>query len=125
MTINFGAARFLCEAPRSFQCFGPQGAVYHLPAGANTMTKSELIDTVAERMRQPKKLMAETIEFTFEQIAQAICENKRFCMPGFGTFSIRQRKARNGFNPRTNKKMKIPAFRTVGFRPAPELKKGL
>jgi DNA-binding protein HU-beta len=46
-------------------------------------------------------------------------------MPRFGTFSVRQRKERNGFNPRTNKKMKIPAARTVGFRPAPELKKGL
>jgi DNA-binding protein HU-beta len=89
------------------------------------MTKSELIETIAEATRQPKKLVAETIELTFEQIARAIYEEERFCMPGFGTFSIRQRKARNGFNPRTNRKMKIPAARTVGFRPAPELKKGL
>jgi DNA-binding protein HU-beta len=89
------------------------------------MTKSELVETVAATMRQPKKLVAETIESTFEQIARAIHDDQRFCMPGFGTFSIRQRKARNGFNPRTNRKMKIPAARTVGFRPAPELKKGL
>jgi DNA-binding protein HU-beta len=89
------------------------------------MTKSELIEAVAAAMRQPKKLVAETIELSFEQIAQAIHEDERFCMPGFGTFSIRRRKARNGFNPRTNRKMKIPAARTVGFRPAPELKKGL
>jgi len=89
------------------------------------MTKSELIATVAEATQQPKNLVAETIELAFEQIARAIYEEERFCMPGFGTFSIRQRKARNGFNPRTNKKMKIPAARTVGFRPAPELKKGL
>jgi len=89
------------------------------------MTKSELIETVAGATRQPKKLVAETIELTFQQIARTIYEEERFCMPGFGTFSIRQRKARNGFNPRTNKKMKIPAARTVGFRPAPELKKGL
>jgi DNA-binding protein HU-beta len=89
------------------------------------MTKSELIEKVAAAMRQPKKVVAETIELTFDQIAQAICEERRFCMPGFGTFSIRLRKARNGFNPRTNKKMKIPEARTIGFRAAPELKKGL
>lgn len=89
------------------------------------MTKSQLIERVAAAMRQPKKIVGDTIELTFEQIARAICESERFCMPGFGTFSIRQRKARNGFNPRTNKKMKIPATRTVGFRAAPELKKGL
>jgi len=89
------------------------------------MTKSELIETVAESTRQPKRLVAETIARTFEQIARAIHEEERLCVPGFGTFSIRERKARNGFNPRTNRKMKIPAARTVGFRPAPELKKGL
>jgi len=89
------------------------------------MTKSELIETVAKAMRRPKKFVAETIELTFEQIARAIQDEERFCMPGFGTFSVRERKARNGFNPRTNRKMKIPAARTVGFRPAPELKKGL
>jgi DNA-binding protein HU-beta len=101
-------------------------AVQHLPGAARIeMTKSELIETVASAMRQPKKLVAETIELTFEQIVRAIYEDERFCMPGFGTFSIRRRKARNGFNPRTNRKMKIPAARTVGFRPAPELKKGL
>jgi DNA-binding protein HU-beta len=89
------------------------------------MTKSELIETVATAMGQPKKLVAETIELTFDEIARAIYEEERFCMPGFGTFSVRMRKARNGFNPRTNRKMKIPAARTIGFRPAPELKKGL
>ncbi|MBV8450729.1 MAG: HU family DNA-binding protein [Deltaproteobacteria bacterium] len=89
------------------------------------MTKSELIDTVAEATRQPKKLVEETLKLTFQQIAHAIYKDERFCMPGFGTFSVRRRKARNGFNPRTNKKMRIPAARTVGFRPAPELKKGL
>jgi DNA-binding protein HU-beta len=89
------------------------------------MTKSKLIETVAEAVRQPKWLVAMTIELTFEQITRAIHEEGRFCVPRFGTFSVRQRKERNGFNPRTNKKMKIPAARTVGFRPAPELKKGL
>jgi DNA-binding protein HU-beta len=69
--------------------------------------------------------VAQTIELTFEQIARAIREDKRFWMPGFGTFSVRRRRARQGFNPRTNRRMRIPAARTVGFRPAPNLKKGL
>ena len=89
------------------------------------MTKSKLVETVAGKTRQPKKLVAETIRLTFDQIARAIREEERFCVPGFGTFSVRERKARNGFNPRTNEKMEIPATRTVGFRAAPELKRGL
>jgi nucleoid DNA-binding protein len=38
---------------------------------------------------------------------------------------VRRRNARPGFNPRTNSPMTIPAARNVGFRAAPELKKGL
>jgi DNA-binding protein HU-beta len=89
------------------------------------MTKSKLIEMVAAEVRQPKWLVAVTIESTFKHITRAIQEEERFCMPRFGTFSVRQRRARNGYNPRTSTKMKIPATRTVGFRPAPELKKGL
>src|SRR5229473_514009 len=63
------------------------------------MTKSKLIETVAQATDQPKRLVAQTIELTFEQIARAIREDKRFWMPGFGTFSVRRRQARQGFNP--------------------------
>jgi DNA-binding protein HU-beta len=89
------------------------------------MTKAELIETVARSTRQPKKVVAFTLELAFEQIARAIRRDKRFWVPGFGTFSVRRRRARQGFNPRTNKAMTIPAARTVGFRPAPKLRKGL
>jgi len=89
------------------------------------MTKAELIETVARNTRQQKKVVAMTLELTFEQIARAIRKDKRFWMPGFGTFSVRRRKARAGFNPRTSTAMTIPAARTVGFRPAPRLKKSL
>ena len=52
-------------------------------------------------------------------------KDKRFWVPGFGTFTVRRRKARPGYNPRTKTAMTIPAARTVGFRPAPQLRKGL
>jgi DNA-binding protein HU-beta len=89
------------------------------------MTKAELIETIAQATGQPKRLVAQTIDLTFEHISRSICRDKRFAVPGFGTFSVRRRKARAGFNPRTNSSMTIPAARTIGFRPAPKLKKGL
>jgi DNA-binding protein HU-beta len=89
------------------------------------MTKAELIDTVARATRQPKARVARTIDLTFDHISRAIRRDKRFWFPGFGTFSIRRRRARAGFNPRTNTAMMIPAARTVGFRPAPKLKRGI
>jgi nucleoid DNA-binding protein len=89
------------------------------------MTKAELIETLARVTRQQKKTVATTVELTFDQIARAIRKDKRFWMPGFGTFSVRRRKARPGYNPHKKIKITIPAARTVGFRPAPKLKKGL
>ncbi|MBV8135179.1 MAG: HU family DNA-binding protein [Deltaproteobacteria bacterium] len=89
------------------------------------MTKAELIEIVAKSARQPKKRVGDTLDIAFEQIARAIRRDKRFWVPGFGTFTVRRRRARAGYNPRTNSPMTIPAARTVGFRPAPELKKGL
>ncbi|HYA35010.1 MAG TPA: HU family DNA-binding protein [Candidatus Binataceae bacterium] len=89
------------------------------------MTKAELIDTVAKATRLPRKSAETAIEVTFEQIARSIRKDKRFWMPGFGTFTVRRRRARKGFNPRTNAPMTIPAARTIGFRPGPELKKGI
>lgn len=89
------------------------------------MTKAELIEVVAKSVRQPKKTVSDTLDAAFDQIARSIRRDKRFWVPGFGTFTVRRRRARAGFNPRTNAPMTIPAARTVGFRPAPQLKKGL
>ncbi|HUY27193.1 MAG TPA: HU family DNA-binding protein [Candidatus Binataceae bacterium] len=89
------------------------------------MTKAELIDAVARAARQPRKSVESAIDLAFEQIARSIRRDKRFWMPGFGTFTVRRHRARPGYNPRTKSAMTIPALRTVGFRPAPQLKKGL
>jgi len=89
------------------------------------MTKAELIEAVAEEAGLPKRTVAGVIDATFDQIARSIRKEKRFWVPGFGTFSVRRRKAREGFNPRSKAPMTIPAARSVGFRAAPELKKGL
>jgi DNA-binding protein HU-beta len=89
------------------------------------MTKAELIEAVANQVDESKKNVARIIDETFDQIARSIKKEKRFWVPGFGTFSVRRHKARAGFNPRTNAPMTIPAARSVGFRAAPELKKGL
>ena len=89
------------------------------------MTKAELIEAIARSTHQPKKVVATILDLAFDHVARSIRKDKRFWVPGFGTFSVRKRRARAGFNPRTNAPMTIPAARTVGFRPAPQLRKGL
>ena len=65
------------------------------------------------------------VDATFDSIAKAIRKSKRFQVPGFGTFTVRSRKARKGRNPQTGAVINIKASRSVGFKPAPVFKKGL
>ena len=89
------------------------------------MTKAEMIDAVTRLSHQPRKSVETAIDLAFEQIARSIRRDKRFWVPRFGTFTVRRHRARAGYNPRTKSAMTIPAMRTVGFRPAPQLRKGL
>ncbi|UCD83401.1 MAG: HU family DNA-binding protein [Deltaproteobacteria bacterium] len=91
------------------------------------MTKAELVDSVAgtKGLDLSKRAVEEVIDAAFDNIAQAIKKEKRFSYPGFGTFSVRSRKARSGRNPQTGEKIQIKASKTVGFKPAPSLKDSL
>ena len=89
------------------------------------MTKGELVEAVADSVKISKLAAGEAVDATFENIAKAIKRSKRFQVPGFGTFTVRSRKARKGRNPQTGAAISIKASRTVGFKPAPVLKKGL
>lgn len=89
------------------------------------MTKAELIEAVASSANISKVTAGEAIDATFESIAKAIRKSKRFQVPGFGTFTVRSRKARKGRNPQTGAPISIRASRTVGFKAASPLRKGL
>jgi DNA-binding protein HU-beta len=89
------------------------------------MTKSDLIDAVAKAAKINKRAAGEAVDATFDSLSRALKKSKRFQVPGFGTFSVRSRKARKGRNPQTGAVIAIKASRTVGFKPAPTLKKAL
>lgn len=92
------------------------------------MTKDELIGAVTKSVKDSalsKRLAGDVIDATFEVIGKAVKKDKRFAYPGFGTFTVRSRKARKGRNPQTGEEIKIKASKTVGFKPAPTLKKSL
>jgi DNA-binding protein HU-beta len=89
------------------------------------MTKGDLVDAVAKSAKISKRAAGEAVDATFEGISRGIKKSKRFQVPGFGTFTVRARKARIGRNPQTGAQINIKASRTVGFKPAPFLKKGL
>jgi len=89
------------------------------------MTKAEFIDAVQKAVKGidlSKKETEEVVNCVFDVLAKAIKKDKRFAYPGFGTFSVRNRRARTGRNPRTGEPIKIKASKTVAFKPAPKFK---
>ena len=89
------------------------------------MTKGDLVNAVAKGVKLTRRSAGDAVDATFEMLARAIRKDRRFLVPGFGTFTVRSRKARKGRNPQTGAEITIGASRTVGFKPAPGLKKGL
>jgi DNA-binding protein HU-beta len=92
------------------------------------MTKAELVTAVhgaAQLDGVSKGAINDLIDTVFGELGKALKKDGRFVVAGFGTFTVRKRAARKGRNPQTGEVIKIKASRTVTFRPAPTLKKGL
>jgi DNA-binding protein HU-beta len=90
------------------------------------MTKADLIEKVqAAHELLSRRQVAALVDTLFENLAKGIKKDKRFSMPGFGTFVVKRRAGRVGRNPQTGAEIRIAPTKTVGFKPAPELKKTL
>ena len=91
------------------------------------MTRKDFIDRVAEDagLGLSKKDTEAVVDAAFAIIGDSVGKEQRFAYPGFGTFSLRQRPARDGRNPHTGARLKIKASKTIAFKPAPTLRQGL
>ena len=91
------------------------------------MTKMELIEAVMKVQSGDitKKAVTEIVDGVFDTMAKTIKKEKKFTYPGFGTFSLRERKARTGRNPQTGESIQVKKSKTIGFRPAKSLKETL
>jgi len=87
------------------------------------VTKTELIESVARELGLSRVDAQRTVECVFEQITGGLQNDGKVQIQGFGTFQTKHRKERMGINPQTKEPMKIPASRTVGFKPGQELKR--
>src|ERR1700690_437885 len=88
-----------------------------------SMNKADLVDRIAGACSVSKAQATTAIDTTVDSITAALRKGDRVALIGFGTFSVTQRKARNGRNPQTGATIKIAARRVAKFTPGNELKK--
>jgi DNA-binding protein HU-beta len=90
------------------------------------MNKSELVDALASATGMTKADAGRAVDAIFDAdkgvIAKALKKGKKVQITGFGTFEVKQRKARTGRNPRTGQTIRIAATKTPGFRSGKGLK---
>lgn len=87
------------------------------------MLRSELIARLAEENPELKSEdIDRLVEVVLEEISAALAGGHRVELRGFGAFSVRERKARSGRNPRTGEAVEIAAKAVPFFRPGKELR---
>ena len=86
------------------------------------MNKSELIEKVAERADLNKASAARAVDAVFDASTQGLRNGETVNLVGFGTFSVGERAARSGRNPRTGETINIAASRNPRFKAGKGLK---
>lgn len=88
------------------------------------MNKAELIESVARQLgKDTSKAEGErAVNAVIDSIRKGLKKDEVVQLIGFGTFAVKQRKARQGKNPVTGDTIQIPASRTVGFKCGKDLK---
>ena len=86
------------------------------------MKKAELVEAVAEKAGLTKADATRAIEALFDTVKTAMVKGERVAIPGFGTFSVGERAAREGRNPQTGEPMPIAASKAPRFKAGKALK---
>ena len=89
------------------------------------MNKSDLIEAVASQLESSRADAQKSLEAVLAAITSGVQNDDKVQISGFGTFSKKTRAARDGINPATKEKIRIPESTTCGFKPAAALKDAL
>lgn len=86
------------------------------------MTKSELIERVAQRTNITKNRAEQVVNCIFESMTDALGQGQGIEIRGFGSFSIREYRGYKGRNPRTGEEVDVEPKRLPFFKVGKELK---
>ena len=86
------------------------------------MNKSELIDVIAAQADISRAAAGRALDATVAAVTDALKAGDSVSLIGFGTFSVGERAARTGRNPRTGNSLNIKAAKVPKFRPGKGLK---
>ena len=83
-----------------------------------TLTRMDLAEAVHEEVGLSRNESAELVETVLQHMSDALVEGENVKISSFGTFSIRDKAARMGRNPKTGEEVPISPRRVLSFRPS-------
>ncbi len=86
------------------------------------MNKSDLVEAMAADAGISKAAAAKALDSLMNNVKKTLKDGGKLALVGFGSFTVKERAAREGRNPQTGATIKIPARRVVSFKPGSELK---
>jgi DNA-binding protein HU-beta len=89
------------------------------------MTKSDLIERLAGKADLTRPRAEELLDFLLNDVTEALKKGEKVNISGFGTFTVSNRQARTGRNPKTGEPIEIPASRSAKFKAGKTLKEAL
>ena len=85
------------------------------------MNKTELVNAIAEKAQLSKADAKKALDAAIEAIGEALEKDDKVALIGFGTFTVSEKPARQGINPRTKDTIEIAARKVVKFKAGAEL----
>ncbi len=89
------------------------------------MTKADLVAEMAKAASITKAAAEKALGSFTKSISKSLSKGGKVTLVGFGTFSVRERKARKGRNPQTGREMMLKAKKVPKFSPGKALKSAI
>jgi len=85
------------------------------------MNKAELVEAIASDTKFSKTDVRKTLDAFIRSTTKSLKRGERVALVGFGSFTVTNRKARTGRNPKTGETVPVPAKKIVKFKPGEDL----
>ena len=80
------------------------------------MTKADIVELVAEKTGLTMKDVKIVVELFLEEVKNCLVEGNHLEIRGFGTFKVKNHKARKARNPKTGQEVMVPARKKAAFK---------
>ena len=96
--------------------------IFIIAFASNSYANSTLVEQIQKESNLENEEAAQNLNLVFDSIKLLLAQGEKVQIRNFGTFYLKERKARTGINPRTQEKIEIPTRNYPRFRASKNLK---